>query len=97
MSLANSIDISQIDRQIRIVGANFPTFHPPDVLGYHIKPVILDFLADAYEFAGRLDESAKTRIFILKVTNDESLFLRSKSFFERHKQYNLPIAKSFQK
>jgi len=89
MSLANSIDIAQINRQIQIVGRYFPAFTPPDINNNHIKIVILDFLADAYEFAGRLEDSAKTRIFILKNTNDENLISRSLSFFSRHNDYKI--------
>jgi len=87
MAMANAIDIAQIDRQIQIIGMHFPPFASPDITNNHIKLVTLDFLADAYELAGRLDESAKTRAFILKTTSNEDLRLRSESFFSRHSNY----------
>jgi hypothetical protein len=96
MALAHAVDIAQIDMQIKIVGKYFPAFVPPDISNNYIKPVILDFLADAYELAGRLDESAKTRVFILEITDDENLLHRSASFFDRHSQYRLDEQKDIE-
>jgi len=84
MSLANSIDIKQIDRQILIAGRFFPSFKDPDIKNNHIKLVIIDFLADAYEIAGRLEDSAKARIFLLKHTSDENLLSRNLKFFKKY-------------
>jgi hypothetical protein len=87
MEIAHYIDILQIDRQLDIIGKHFSPFKEPDINNYYIKPVLLDFLADAYENAGRLEDSAKTRAFILMNFQEKTWADRSLPFFVRHPQF----------